>query len=114
MDRTNPESYQLFGDYLSFTWLDGHESFLALEMLRDVCPCANCKGEPDLLGRMLRPTNQPSRTAESTKLVSTEPVGQYGIQLFWGDGHSTGIYTFKYLRLLCDCDRCVKDRNQNK
>lgn len=29
-----------------------------------------------------------------------EWVGGYGVQPVWNDGHSTGIYTFDYLRRL--------------
>ena len=27
--------------------------------------------------------------------------------LDWSDGHSTGIYSFDYLRRLCACDSCA-------
>jgi DUF971 family protein len=27
-------------------------------------------------------------------------VGRYALQFMWSDGHSTGIYTFEYLREL--------------
>jgi len=27
-------------------------------------------------------------------------VGRYALQFVWSDGHSTGIYTFEYLRAL--------------
>jgi DUF971 family protein len=29
-------------------------------------------------------------------------VGGYALQLFWADGHSTGIFTFDYLRRLAN------------
>jgi DUF971 family protein len=29
-------------------------------------------------------------------------VGQYALQFVWSDGHSSGIYTFEYLRELWD------------
>jgi DUF971 family protein len=35
--------------------------------------------------------------AEQT-LKQVYPVGRYGITPEWGDGHDTGIYTFKLLR----------------
>lgn len=37
-------------------------------------------------------------TPESFVLKKYEFVGGYGIQFFWGDGHSTGIYSAAYLR----------------
>jgi DUF971 family protein len=34
-------------------------------------------------------------------------VGNYAIELRWQDGHSTGIYSFEYLRSLCPCTHCT-------
>ncbi len=101
-----PSTYQLFGDFLAITWDDDHESLLSLKMLREACPCAHCRGEPDLLGRILMPAQQDEHTNASFQVVNITPVGQYGIQFTWGDSHYTGIYTFEHLRRLCDCDVC--------
>ena len=30
-----------------FHWSDGHETLYLVEELRDLCGCANCKGEPN-------------------------------------------------------------------
>ena len=32
------------------------------------------------------------------ELVSLTPVGNYGVQAAWADGHDTGIYTWEMLR----------------
>lgn len=109
MDSTQPKTYAAFDAYLAITWEDGHESMLTFPLLRDACPCANCKGEPDLLGRVYAPV-QRQRTDQGDRLVGMQPVGRYGLQLVWGDGHSTGIYTFSYLRRLCDCSACQTER----
>jgi DUF971 family protein len=37
-------------------------------------------------------------TPEQTTLKEVFPVGRYGLTPEWGDGHDTGIYTFKLLR----------------
>ena len=103
-----PESYQKFGEFLAVTWQDGHESMLSQESLRRACPCAHCRGEPDLLGRRLMPADKPGLTAESYRLSGLKAVGHYAWQLLWADGHSTGIYTYDYLRGLCDCDICLE------
>ena len=39
-----------------------------------------------------------------------ETVGTYALKLVWGDGHDTGIYTFRYLRDLCRCYTCRVDK----
>jgi DUF971 family protein len=89
---------ELIGQELAIQWKDGQETFLSLETLRRACPCAACGGEPDVLGRVDRPPAQYS--PESFWLEGFARVGGYALQLRWGDGHSTGIYSFAYLRRL--------------
>jgi DUF971 family protein len=88
---------------MTITWLDGHESVYPLSLLRQQCPCAVCnemrkKKEADPLLLLT-----PSQAGASDELEVDSPielVGQYALQLFWADGHRTGIYTFDYLRHL--------------
>lgn len=84
------------GGELALAFADGSECYLPLERLRRACPCAMCQGEPDAMGRVLRPDT--SVGPGGCELVRMEVVGGYALQLFWGDGHSTGIYSFDYLR----------------
>ena len=86
------------GDELAIAWNDGEESYLALEGLRRACPCASCQGEPDAMGRVVRP--EVSYGAGAFQLTRYEVVGGYALQLFWADGHRTGLYSFDYLRRL--------------
>jgi DUF971 family protein len=93
-----PNNIQQIGDELAIAWNDGTESFLKLELLRRACPCAACGGEPDVLGRIAR---RPVRyTDQSFQLAGFDLVGGYALQPRWADGHSTGIYSFTYLRRL--------------
>ena len=79
------------------TWNDGHVSAYPIDYLRSWCPCAGCQGhEPT--SKYLDLTDQ--------ELVLVEGVGNYALALNWGDGHSTGIYSFRLLRQLCPCDAC--------
>jgi DUF971 family protein len=93
-----PVNIQQIGDELAIAWKDGTESFLKLEMLRRGCPCAGCGGEPDVLGRVVRP--HVSYTDKCFQLLGVDLVGGYALQPRWADGHSTGIYSFTYLRRL--------------
>jgi DUF971 family protein len=34
--------------------------------------------------------------------VSIQPVGRYAIQIYFSDGHSTGIFTWERLREMTD------------
>jgi DUF971 family protein len=98
MMRLEPTNIQQIGDELAIAWSDGKESFLNLETLRRACPCAACGGEPDVLGNVSRP--HVHYTDQSFQLSGFEMVGGYALQPRWGDGHSSGIYSFAYLRRL--------------
>jgi DUF971 family protein len=37
-------------------------------------------------------------------------VGTYALQLYWSDGHSTGIYSWEYLRSACPCEICIEEK----
>ena len=94
--RLEPANIQQIGNELAIRWNDGSESYLDLQFLRRACPCAACGGEPDVLGNILRPNVTYSEN--SFELTGFQVVGGYALQLNWGDGHNTGIYSFQYLR----------------
>lgn len=94
------EQAVLIGDELALSFADGLEVYLPLPVLRRGCPCAVCQGEPDALGRVVRPMVE--HGPKAFQLLKFVAVGGYAIQMFWGDGHSSGIYTFHYLRKLSD------------
>jgi DUF971 family protein len=79
------------------TWDDGHVGEYEQTYLRGYCPCALCQGH----GPQRRFIESPE-----AQLMAIEPVGNYAVELHWRDGHSTGIYTFEYLRALCPCPQC--------
>lgn len=88
----------VIGEELCLIFNDGVEIYLPLPMLRRACPCAACQGEPDAMGRVVKP--RVDLTENSLKIRQITPVGSYALQLFWQDGHGTGIYSFPYLREL--------------
>ena len=90
----------IIGNELALVFSDGLEAYLQLSMLRRACPCAACQGEPDALGRVLRPHVEYG--AKSFDLLQVTPVGGYALQLKWADGHASGIYSFTYLRKLAE------------
>jgi DUF971 family protein len=51
-----------------------------------------------MLGNVLRP--QVRYTDRSFQLTGFDLVGGYALQPRWADGHSSGIYSFTYLRRL--------------
>lgn len=83
-------------------WGDGAICRYPLSHLREACPCVECRGGHENMGRQSDPENilmlMPAR---SYKIERIEFVGTYALQPFWDDGHHTGMYTFEYLRRLC-------------
>ena len=96
MDTLSLKNAAVMGNELALAWSDGQESYFTFEALRRSCPCAACQGEPDALGRVVRPN--PQIGPKAFDLVSWEAIGGYALQLRWGDGHSTGLYSYQYLR----------------
>jgi DUF971 family protein len=90
---------QPIGEELAIRWDDGQESFVRLETLRRACPCAACKGETDVLGKLHQGPNRPL-TPNSFQLLRLSRVGGYALQPTWADGHNSGLYSFEYLRQL--------------
>jgi len=93
---------------IAIDWNDGLHADLPNALLRDECPCASCTGAH---GTEPKKSNYQNPSPEESpfqmfkpKLAMTnvEPVGNYGIQIFWNDNHSTGIYTWEFLRKLSD------------
>jgi DUF971 family protein len=39
-----------------------------------------------------------SLSPEETRLEDVQPIGRYGIMLYWADGHHDGIFTYDWLR----------------
>ena len=100
------------GAGVDITWADGHSSHFDFPYLRDQCPCATCNDERgkkqasssfSLPASPLLPMYKPKPRANSAM-----QVGNYAIQIVFNDGHSTGIYSYDYLRTLCPCEECAK------
>jgi ATP-binding protein involved in chromosome partitioning len=83
------------GHRLAIYWSDGQKYTYTAKALRFACPCAVCVDEF---------SGERKVTADSIPddiaLEKALPVGRYGINLVWNDKHSTGIYTYRYLREL--------------
>jgi DUF971 family protein len=95
------------GSGVDIAWADGHRSHYEFSYLRDHCPCAVCTGE---FGQPPAPAPAPSNPLQLFKprpgVRAASAVGHYAVQFDFNDGHSTGIYSFDYLRQICPCDAC--------
>jgi DUF971 family protein len=99
------------GKGMEIDWVDGHRSAWSFTWLRDACPCATCVEERKAEGRKIgqpkpKPTAVLPMYVPPAKPSSAHPVGRYAIQFNWQDGHSGGIYSWDYLRRVCQCSEC--------
>lgn len=88
------------GSKLRIEWKDGTVSEYVPRRLRLLCPCAACVDEMTGV-RTLRPES----IDQSVYPSAIHYVGRYALQVVWSDGHSTGIYTYEYLRDIWDDGR---------
>jgi DUF971 family protein len=100
------------GKGMEIDWADGHRSAWSFAWLRDACPCATCVEERKLEGRKpgqpkAKPTAVLPMYTPPPKPASAHPVGRYAIQFNWQDGHTSGIYSWEYLRRACQCRECT-------
>ena len=91
---------------IEIDWQDGRHTSFPVELLRDHCPCAVCTGahgtEPQKTNYSAPPAGAFPMYKPRLKMDSVEPMGNYAIKIAWNDGHSTGIYSWTYLRKLAD------------
>ncbi|MDZ7312165.1 MAG: DUF971 domain-containing protein [candidate division KSB1 bacterium] len=102
---------------LQIEWDDGHISRYPLEFLRRQCPCASCSEArrapaPAQLGSPFRVLQPHEMIPADLNLRQAEVVGRYALNFHWSDGHHEGIYTFDFLRAICQCEACVKRRDK--
>lgn len=104
------EIKRLEGSGLRITWNDGSVAEIAAEKLRIECPCATCRAARGDTSheKPLAPSKPKSlnivtaSVKEETQLRQVWAIGNYAIGIEWGDGHSTGIYTFEQLAALSE------------
>lgn len=110
---------------LRIVWDDGSEGLFPIAFLRQMCPCAACKilregRDPHQLFRPATPDEMGEAEPETPKkslslsvlpknftsgedavtVTNAELVGNYALKLEFSDGHTSGIYSWQYLREL--------------
>jgi len=78
---------------LEVTFDDGSHFKLPCEFLRVFSPSAEVRGHGP--GQDVLQVGK-----ESVNITNIEPVGSYGVSLFFDDGHNTGIYSWEWLHHL--------------
>ncbi len=112
------------GAGVDITWADDHVSHYDFAYLREQCPCAMCNDErqkkaagqekdaqlkAENPGAAAVPMSSPLLPMFKPRLTAkaAHAVGNYALQIDFNDGHSTGIYSFDYLRTVCPCPECA-------
>jgi DUF971 family protein len=93
-----PSRIEVIGNTLSLQWDKDDESYLDASLLRSESPSADNKGETDIFGQVSG--GQPKGSFPNIKIIKVLPVGNYAIRIIFSDGHSTGIFSWEYLRNL--------------
>ena len=85
---------------LTVQWEDGTTSFFPIDYLRAMSPSAEARMLREEMAKnplTVLPASMGNREGPLTA-VSAELVGNYAIRFEFSDGHSTGIYSWQYLR----------------
>ena len=67
-----------------------------------VPPVVRVEGEPDDRRLVFEEHVNPD-----VQILAARIVGNYALHIEWSDGHSTGIYSFDFLRRTCPCPACA-------
>ena len=108
-DQTKPTELKRLGDTgFRISWKDKHTSEYAFSYLRRLCPCAGCSmtrnnGQDvhSIFSRIEVGDPNEIDVKQDICAVEIDLVGRYAICFKWNDAHSSGIYTFEYLRQIC-------------
>jgi DUF971 family protein len=95
------------GTGMVIEWADGHRSAWSFAWLRAACPCATCHEEREKDGR--EPGVAKAKAASLLPMYEAPAtprdvvkVGNYAVRFTWNDGHEAGMYSWDYLRNVCD------------
>ncbi|MFG0286923.1 MAG: DUF971 domain-containing protein [Rhodopirellula sp. JB044] len=106
----SPTAIERIGETgIEITWSDGEKTRWTAQQLRDACPCATCRekhgkihgGDEDTGATQPKPIGLPVLSvaeAQPTRIEGMQPVGTYGYNIAFSDGHNSGIFTFPRLR----------------
>ena len=93
-----PKNIQLIGTELAIVWEDESESYFSSEFLRRHSPSAENIGEKDIFGNKYGGTDK--KDFLGVIIQSWDFQGNYAIRPVFSDGHSSGLYSWEYLKAL--------------
>lgn len=94
--HTTPDSVTVSEDarQLTMSLASGETLTLSAERLRAACRCAHC--------RRAHYDNTFRDSFEGVAIERCEPMGHYGINIVFSDGHARGIFPWAYLAELSE------------
>jgi DUF971 family protein len=78
---------------LDILWEDSVRQQLSNGFLRSQCQCSTCR-----LERSHR--NAPLPVKPDIRITAIQPIGAYGVQFIFSDGHQRGIFPWVFIRNL--------------
>jgi DUF971 family protein len=93
-----PKNIQLIGTELAIVWDDETESYFTSEFLRRHSPSAENIGEKDIFGNKYGGTG--IKDFPGVTIQSWDLQGNYAIRPIFSDGHSSGLFSWEYLKAL--------------
>ena len=88
---------------LTVQWADGTASYFSVALLRKMSPSAEqreLRAEQSRNPLTVLPASSFKGGGGALTAEGAELVGNYAVKLHFSDGHSSGIYTWEYLRRL--------------
>ncbi len=85
---------------LTLEWEDGSTSYYSIAFLRRMSPSAEARQLREEIASNPLAVLPASATGTGEPLTATdaELVGNYAIRILFSDGHTTGIFSWRYLR----------------
>ncbi|MGP1272369.1 MAG: gamma-butyrobetaine hydroxylase-like domain-containing protein [Phycisphaerales bacterium] len=100
MDSLTPASIDLKKDRgLTIQWQDGSASYYSIAYLRRMSPSADMRQlREEMQKNPLTVLPGGGGSPDAVVATGAELVGNYALRIRFSDGHSTGIYSWSYLR----------------
>jgi Mrp family chromosome partitioning ATPase/DUF971 family protein len=95
LDPTSAPQLTVKPEGVHIVFADAFEATLPMFGLRCACPCARCINE--FTGEQML---QPSDVPKDVHVEGMQNLGNYAVSFQWSDSHTTGIYSWDFLREL--------------
>ncbi len=83
---------------LAIVWTEGEESFYPVALLRRLSPSADARAVRESLAANPLTVLPSTSGSGPLRAESAEMVGNYALRITFSDGHSTGLFSWRYLR----------------